>query len=72
MRAAAEPTPPAPRPQIATATSNLDKNYGISAKIDEQLKISAAVEKVVDKVDEVKSAVTDKVSDLKAKADSAP
>merc|ERR1719230_1351780 len=57
---------------VTTATSNLDKNYGITAKIDEQLKISAAVEKVVDKVDEVKSSVSDKVSDLKVKADSAP
>ena len=61
-----------PHTQVTTATSNLDKNYGITAKIDEQLKISAAVEKVVDKVDEVKASVSDKVSDLKAKADSAP
>lgn len=57
---------------VTTATSNLDKNYGITTKIDEQLKISQAVEKVTDKVAEVKASVTDKVSDLKAKADSAP
>merc|ERR1712070_625656 len=40
---------------VVTATSNLDKNYGITAKIDEQLKISAAIEKAGDKVNEVKS-----------------
>jgi len=57
---------------VATATSNLDKNYGITSKIDDRLQISAAVEKVVDKVDEVKASVSDKVNDLKSKADSAP
>merc|ERR1719263_2294020 len=57
---------------VTTATSNLDKNYGISAKIDDQLKISAAVEKAATKIDEVKTSVSDKVSDLKAKADTAP
>jgi hypothetical protein len=56
---------------VTTATSNLDKNYGLSSKIDEQLKISEAVEKVTDKVSEVKASVTDKVDDLKAKAESA-
>jgi len=57
---------------VTVATSNLDKNYGITAKIDDQLKISAAIDKVTDKVEEVKTSVTEKVSDLKAKADSAP
>merc|ERR1711918_221075 len=30
---------------VSTAAANLDSNYGISAKVDEKLKISAAVEK---------------------------
>lgn len=56
---------------VATAASNLDANYGITAKIDDQLKLSAAVEKVTDKVDELKTSVTSKVDDLKSKATSA-
>merc|ERR1712072_197305 len=46
---------------VSTAAANLDSNYGISAKIDDQLKLSQAVEKVTAKVEEVKSSVTDKV-----------
>jgi len=53
---------------ITTAASNLNNNYGITAKIDEQLKISQAVDKATAKIDEVKSSVTDKVDDLKSKA----
>ena len=53
---------------VVVAGSNLDKNYGVSSKIDEQLKISQAVEKATAKVDELKSSVTGKVEDLKAKA----
>ena len=55
---------------MSTAAANLDSNYGITAKIDDQLKLSQAVEKVSDKVEEVKSSVTSKVDDLKAKASS--
>jgi len=55
---------------VVTAAANLDANYGISAKIDDQLKISAAVEKATEKVDEIKSSVTSKVDDLKSKASS--
>merc|ERR1711935_939539 len=51
-----------------TAASNLDKNYGITSKIDEQLKISQAVDKASAKVNELKSSVTNKVDDLKSKA----
>jgi len=51
-----------------TAASNLDKNYGITSKIDEKLQLSAAVDKASAKVDELKSSVTSKVDDLKAKA----
>lgn len=55
---------------VTTAAANLDANYGVTAKIDDQLKISAAVEKATDKIDEVKSSLTSKVDDLKAKASS--
>merc|ERR1711871_1185393 len=55
---------------VSTAASNLNENYGITAKIDEQLKNSAAVDKVTDKIDEVKTSVTSKVDDLKSKASS--
>jgi len=53
---------------ITTAASNLNNNYGITAKIDEQLKLSQAVDKASAKFDELKGSVTDKVSDLKSKA----
>lgn len=55
---------------VVTAASNLDANYGITAKIDEQLKLSEAVDKATAKVDELKSSVTSKVDDLKSKASS--
>merc|ERR1719174_1986467 len=55
---------------VSTAAANLDANYGITAKVDEQLKLSQALDKVTDKFDEVKSSVTDKVDDLKSKASS--
>merc|ERR1719384_1720225 len=53
---------------VTTAASNLDKNYGFTSKIDEKLQLSAAVDKAASKVDELKSSVTSKVDDLKAKA----
>jgi len=55
---------------VSTAAANLDANYGITAKIDDQLKLSQAVDQVTAKVDEVKSSVTSKVDDLKSKATS--
>merc|ERR1719174_3195895 len=56
---------------VSTAAANLDANYGITAKIDDQLKLSQAVEKVTDKIEEVKGTVSSKVDDLKSKASSA-
>ena len=41
---------------------------GFTSKIDEQLKISQAVDKAGNKINELKSSVTDKVEDLKSKA----
>ena len=55
---------------MSTAAANLDANYGITAKVDEQLKLSQAVEKVTDKIEEVKDSVSSKVDDLKSKASS--
>ena len=54
------------RPYAAAA--NLDANYGVTSKIDEQLKLTATVEKATAKVDELKASLTSKVDDLKAKA----
>jgi hypothetical protein len=55
---------------VSTAAANLDANYGITSKIDDQLKLSAAVEKATDKLEEVKGSLTAKVDDLKSKATS--
>jgi len=53
---------------VSTAAANLDANYGVTAKIDDQLKLSQSVEKVTAKVDELKETLTSKVDDLKSKA----
>lgn len=53
---------------VTTAAANLDANYGVTASIDEKLKLSAAVEKATSKVEDLKSSLTSKVEDLKAKA----
>lgn len=53
---------------VTTAAANLDANYGVTSKIDEQLKLTATVEKATAKVDELKASLTSKVDDLKAKA----
>jgi len=55
---------------VTTAAANLDSNYGISASVDEKLKLSQAYDKAVDKIDELKGTVTSKVDDLKSKASS--
>jgi hypothetical protein len=49
---------------------NLNSNYQITGKIDEKLKLSAAVDKVLAKVDDIKDSTAAKVDDLKAKASS--
>jgi len=53
---------------VVVAADNLNTNYRITAKIDEQLKLSEATDKITAKIDEVKSSVTTKVDNLKAKA----
>jgi len=53
---------------VTTAAANLDANYGVTSKIDEQLKLSESVGKVTDKANELKDSLTSKVDDLKSKA----
>jgi hypothetical protein len=55
---------------VTTVASNLDANYGITAKIDDQLKLTSAVESATSKISEVKDSLTSKVDDLKSKASS--
>merc|ERR1719201_1748916 len=54
---------------VSTAASNLNENYGVTAKIDEQLKLTEKAESLTAKFDEVKGSVTDKLTDLKKAAD---
>merc|ERR1719261_1678799 len=51
-----------------TVADNLNQNYQITGKIDEKLKLSSAVDKVLASVDDIKDTTTAKVDDLKAKA----
>ena len=53
-----------------TAVSNINENYGITSKIDEKLQISPAIEKASAKVSDIKSSLTSKMDDLKAKSSS--
>lgn len=56
---------------VFTAADNLNKNYGLTDKLDEKLLLSEKVDKVKDKVDDIRTKFTDKVDDLKSKASSA-
>ena len=67
MRPVAHPPLTHARSECAAA-ANLDQNYGVTSKIDEQLKLSQSVSKVTDKANELKDSLTSKVDDLKAKA----
>jgi len=53
---------------VVTAVDNLNKNYGITDGIDEKLALTAKINSVTDKIEEVTSSVTSKVDDLKSKA----
>jgi hypothetical protein len=53
---------------VSIAAGNLNENYGITDKIDAQLKISDKLALAGSKVDELKSSVSDKLDDLKTKA----
>merc|ERR1740121_3182886 len=51
-----------------TVADNLNQNYQITGKIDEKLKLSAAVDKALASVDDLKGKVTGTVEDFKANA----
>jgi len=51
-----------------TVADNLNQNYEITGKIDEKLKLSVAVDKVLANVDDIKVGVTSKAEELKSKA----
>jgi len=53
---------------VLTVADNVNKNYGISEKIDQKLLISDKVGKATDKVTDALSKVTDKVNELKSAA----
>merc|ERR1712083_1078712 len=57
---------------VTVAAGNLNENFGITAQIDEQLKITQALDTAKGKVEDAKSSVTTKLADLKAKADAPP
>lgn len=54
---------------VSTAAGNLNDNYGITAKIDEKLKVSEYLSLAESKLEDVKGTVTTKIDDLKAAAD---
>jgi hypothetical protein len=53
---------------VVTVADNLNKNYGLTDKVDEKLKLSATLDKATDKIDELKDSLTSKVDDLKKSA----
>jgi len=53
---------------VVNVLDNINKNYGISAKIDEKLKLSEKVDQLKEKVDDLTSGVTDKFDELKDSA----
>jgi uncharacterized protein YcfJ len=53
---------------VVVAGDNLNKNYGVTDKIDERLKLTQAAKKATSKFDVFKASVTSKADDLKAKA----
>merc|ERR1740129_1871971 len=52
-----------------TAADNLDQNYQITGKIDEKLKLSAAVDRARASVDDFRATASSKVEDFKSKAE---
>jgi len=54
-----------------TVADNLNRNYQITAKVDEKLQLSAAVDKALASVDDLKASVTSTADDVKSKARSA-
>merc|ERR1719487_702436 len=55
---------------VVTVADNLNKNYGLTDKIDEKLQLSARAESLTDKFKAQKDKLTSKVDELKEKASS--
>eukprot|EP00427_Karlodinium_veneficum_P022491 CAMPEP_0169109568 /NCGR_PEP_ID=MMETSP1015-20121227/26034_1 /TAXON_ID=342587 /ORGANISM="Karlodinium micrum, Strain CCMP2283" /LENGTH=206 /DNA_ID=CAMNT_0009171273 /DNA_START=74 /DNA_END=694 /DNA_ORIENTATION=+ len=55
---------------VVTVVDNINKNYGITDKIDEKLMLTDKVGKVTDKISQTVSTITDKAEELKSKATS--
>jgi hypothetical protein len=53
---------------VVNVADNLNKNYGLTDKVDEKLKLSATLDKVTDKFDDLKDSVTSKVGEVTTKA----
>jgi hypothetical protein len=53
---------------VLTVVDNINKNYGITDKIDEKLLISDKLGKVADKISDTVSTITDKAEELKSNA----
>jgi len=55
---------------VVTVADNLNKNYGLTDKLDEQLKLSEKAESLSAKFETQKSKITSKVDELKEKSSS--
>jgi hypothetical protein len=55
---------------VVTVADNLNKNYGLTDKLDEKLKLSARAESLTEKFNSQKDKVTGKFDELKDKASS--
>ena len=55
---------------VVTVADNLNKNYGLTDKIDDKLKISERAESLSEKFEMQKNKVTSKVDELKEKSSS--
>merc|ERR1719506_463154 len=55
---------------VVTVADNLNKNYGLTDKIDEKIQLSARAESLKEKFNTQKNKVTSKVDELKDKASS--
>lgn len=53
---------------VTTVADNVNQNYGLTQKLDEKLQLSPKLEKLTDKIDDIKDKVTSKTEELKAAA----
>jgi hypothetical protein len=55
---------------VVTVADNLNKNYGLTDKIDEKIQLSARAESLKEKFNTQKDKLTSRVDELKEKASS--